>query len=75
MNLKANVPGTNSNMVGVSNSEINMSDIRAIRSENAEVIHRNKIACRVTGNDSDKTQMHLSERQSLWRPMNQLDWR
>jgi len=43
-NLKSDVPRTNSNMLCIADAKIDVTDIRTIRSQNAKVISRDKVA-------------------------------
>lgn len=60
MNRKADVSGTIANMLGISNAKIDVANIGAVRSQDAEVIRRDKIAWRIAGNKPDEMQSHLT---------------
>ena len=64
-NFETDVPCTNSNMFGVTDPKIDVADIRTVRNQNAKLIGWDKIACWVTGNNSNKMQSHMTERESL----------
>lgn len=49
-------------MVSVADAEVDMADISATDSNNAEMIIGNKTARLITWNDLDKTQFHLTKR-------------
>ena len=72
-NLETDVPRANLNMLGVADSKIDVADIQTIDGGNAKVIRRNKIACRVAWDDSNKMQSYLTERQVLGRCRQRLD--
>lgn len=65
VNLETDVACTNSNMLGITDTEIYVANIRTICNQNAEVIGWNEIACRITSNNSNKVQSHMTERESL----------
>ena len=65
--LESNMTGTNPNMICVTDSEIDVTDIRIVREHNAEMIGGNKIARRIAGNNSNKAQSHRAEGQNLRR--------
>ena len=66
--LETDVPDTNSNVLGIADSEIDVADIRTIRNPDAKMISRNKIARWITGDNLDKMQSYLTERQAIgWR--------
>jgi len=69
MNLKSNVAGTNEDVPGIANSEIDVAHIGAIGKQNAEMISGNELARRVAGNDPDEAQAHLPKSQRLWRKL------
>ena len=65
VNLETDMPCTNSNMLGITDTNIYVANIRTIRNQNAEVIGWNKIARWITRNNSSKVQSHMTERESL----------
>jgi hypothetical protein len=64
-NLETDVPCTNSNVLGITDTKIDVADIRIARNQNAKMIGWNKIACWVPWNNSKKMQSHMTERESL----------
>jgi len=64
-NLETDVPCTNSNMLGITDTKIDVADIRTIRNQNAKMIGWNKIACWVTRYNSNKMQSYMTRSESL----------
>jgi hypothetical protein len=53
-NSVSDVAGANSHVIGVAHAEIEVTDIRTIRKQNAELIRRHKTTRRKTGNQLDE---------------------
>lgn len=68
-NFISDMSRTNTNMLGVADTEIDVANIQTIRSKNAEVVSGNKITRRgVSGDYPNKTQSDLTEKQIVrWR--------
>jgi len=65
--LKSDVPRIESNVVGVPNPKIDMPDIHAIGEQDAKVIVRHEVACRVTWYDFIQSQGDFTKREnSRW---------
>jgi hypothetical protein len=60
-NLDSNVPRANSDMIRISNTEIEVADIRTVRQQNAEMVVGNQAARLIPGHNPDKMQPHLAE--------------
>jgi hypothetical protein len=67
--LEAYVPSANSNMLGITDPEIDVASVGTIRNFNAKMISWHEVAQRIIGNHPDKTQAYLTERQGIgwWR--------
>lgn len=61
-NLKSDVPRANPDMLRITDTEIDVARIGAIRKQNAEMIGRNKASGPVARHNSDKTQSDLPGR-------------
>jgi len=69
-NLEADVPGTDTNMVGVAHAKTDVSNVGAVLAHNAEVISRDETALWIAGNNLDEPQSHLAKGQGLGRNRN-----
>src|SRR5438874_539558 len=69
-NLEPDVSGAKSNMLGITDTKIEVADFRAIGSQDAKMVVRNEPARRLTWHNSDETQRDVARRQTLGR-----DWK
>jgi hypothetical protein len=66
-NLESDVPGAEANVLSISDSKIDVTNVCAVCTQDAEMIRRDKAAHRIAWNDLDKPQSHLSKRQCFRR--------
>ncbi len=65
--LKSYVTSTDPNMLSISNPKIDVTDIRTIGSNDAELKKRDESARWLTGHDTDETQCNLASSQKSGR--------
>ena len=69
-NHKSDVTGRNPDVLRVADTQIDVADIQASNSQDAEMVKRDEAARGFAGHHSDEPQQHITERQGL-----QWDWK